>query len=486
LFQLKTLSGDLSKIIFFILLLSALLGVFIFHRDVVVDEGNYLYAGRLVAAGRISDMVYYSIQGPVFTLSQGIFHLLFGPDFLVRRIIMTAFGIGGLIFAGFISKKIGGIRSLSIYFMILITSVYVLAHYNVIVTYSLAAFFLYLALFIAISYNNKIILPYLIILIAASIRLSILSVVPVFIVYLTIRSQNKKKIFVTLAAVTILFFSTVFGLFIIKSPAVLFYNLIGRASTAISMVQRFSMMGEILRLNFKDYGFILFIFILSFTYICLKKDKYRKELVFLFFTFIVLFIAHLFPLAAGGSYYNSLNLPLTFVIIACALDKIIKYSKIGVLFVIFILIANFTEQSLLVRKHRIFQKENPIKKINYVSKYIKETAGAGKIILTFNTLLASQSGKYIPLNFALGCFSYEPSWPSEKCEKYKTVNSEIFLDYVSDKEIGLIALGDFDLHQFGPSKKNILKKIEKEGFVFVKKFENFGQWHDNFYIFTRK
>ncbi|HAX61962.1 MAG TPA: hypothetical protein DCX95_05340 [Elusimicrobia bacterium] len=60
------------------------------------------------------------------------------------------------------------------------------------------------------------------------------------------------------------------------------------------------------------------------------------------------------------------------------------------------------------------------------------------------------------------------------------------MEYVSDEGIRLIALGDFDLHQFGPNKKNILKKMEKEGFVFAKKIENFGQWHDNLYIFTRQ
>jgi len=216
------------------------------------------------------------------------------------------------------------------------------------------------------------------------------------------------------------------------------------------------------------------------------KDKYIKEFIFLFFTFIALFLAHLFPIAAGGSYYNSLNLPITFVIISCALDRIMKYNKLGMLFVIFVLIANFTEQSLLVRKHRIFQKENQIKKINYVSKYIKEIAAANKTILTFSTLLASQSEKIIPLNFALGCFSYESSWPTEKCDKYKTVNSEIFMNYVSDDGIGLIALGDFDLYQFGENKKGILQKMEKSGFKYVEKFENFGQWHDNLYIFTRK
>ncbi|MCX9083463.1 MAG: hypothetical protein OIN87_01540, partial [Candidatus Methanoperedens sp.] len=74
-------------------------------------------------------------------------------------------------------------------------------------------------------------------LIAVSIRLSILSVVPVFIVYFTMQSQNKNKTFFTLAVVTILFFSTVFGLFIIKSPAVVFYNLIGRTSTVAGMIQ---------------------------------------------------------------------------------------------------------------------------------------------------------------------------------------------------------------------------------------------------------
>lgn len=151
-----------------------------------------------------------------------------------------------------------------------------------------------------------------------------------------------------------------------------------------------------------------------------------------------------------------------------------------------ILLLNFVEQIVLVNKHHLLQKGNPIKKIDEVAKYITENTKESETILTFSTLLAVQTRRSIPDEFAEDCFSYRSDWSTDKCKMYKRVNNEIFTKYISDQKIRLIAVEDFDLYRFGPQKREVSEKMKKTGFIFTRKFENFGQWHDNLYIFVRQ
>lgn len=467
-----------------VLVLVSILLVLVFYRDVSVDEGVYLYAGKLVAGGKIPYVDFAHVQGPLFPLFYGMMNVLVGQDICINRIVTAIFGAGGLIFAGLIAKKLGGFGAWLIYLLLLISSPYILSHYMVIATYSITAFFLYLALFLATE-ENKTPFSYLSILVASAVRLSVLSVVPVFGSYLILKSKEREKTFFVLSGMTILFFFVVFLPFIFISPDVFFYNLFGIHITSMKINQRLYIMMDTLAVNLKDYSVLMICFLLSFWYLLKKKNTPFNGEPLLWQIFVVLFITHLFPVQSRGSYYNSLNFPAAIIIIAYVFSKINGRKNI-ILISAAAIFLNFTEQAVLVEKYNIIVKNRPIERINMVSEYVAEKTGKKDKILAFSTLLAVQSNRAVPDEFAEDCFSYKGDWPTDKCRKYKRVNNEIFMDYVADKKIMLIALGDFDLHQFGPDKKNILKKIEKEKFGFVKKFENFGQWHDNLYVFARR
>lgn len=362
-----------------------------------------------------------------------------------------------------------------------------LVHYVAIVTYGLALFFLMLSMYLAIN-KNQIILSYLALLIAASVRLSIFFAVPITIVYFFVRSENKKQTFFSILSVTFLFFIVVFFPFIYKSYDMFSYNIVGSHITVIPFVVRLQGIAHTFFVNMKEMTIFALIFFSSFIYLIKTKTEYKREMLFLLSIVLAVFIIHLFPVNAG-SYYNVLLFPILFVISGSIFSEVLKNKKHiipGLIIITMFFMINLTEQIKLVQKHRLIQSYKPIEKINQVAGYIKQELKKDEILLSFNTLIAVQSNAILPTEFAEDCFSYKGDWSIDKCKKYKRVNNEIFMDYVSDEGIRLIALGDFDLHQFGPDKKNILKKMEKEGFVFAKKFENFGQWHDNLYIFTRK
>ncbi|MBI5573689.1 MAG: hypothetical protein HY919_03945 [Elusimicrobia bacterium] len=486
-FQLKTLSGNSDKIVFpiFAFVLAVFLILLIFHREVVIDEGVYLYAGKLVSEGKIPYLDFAHVQGPLFPFFYGIINLLIGSDIFINRIITAFFGFCGLIFAGLIVRKIGGNIAAIIFFLFCLTSVYMLSHYVVVATYGITAFFLYLAIYLALN-KNCIFLSYFFLGITLSIRLSTAILVPVFIFYFIISNKKKTKISLEYSLILILLFCAIFLPFIIKAPNVFFYNILGKHLTILSIKQRLLMTGSVFFANIKDYAVLLLVTLLSFLSLIKTSTENFSKFLFLFLVFIFLFIANLLPVASRGSYYNSLNLPILFMIIGLATAKMIKTEKKIAAVIPIILFMNFAEQSVLVKKHKLISEENAMTKIKEEAKFIEMDILPSRNLLTFSTLLTVQSNLNIPIEFAEDCFSYKGDWLTDKCKKYKRVNNEIFMDYVSDKGIRLIALGDFDLYQFGENKKIILQKMEKSGFTYVKKIENFGQWHDNLYIFTRK
>ncbi|MDO8735252.1 MAG: hypothetical protein Q7K21_08870, partial [Elusimicrobiota bacterium] len=158
----------------------------VFHRDVVIDEGIYLYAGKLVAAGKIPYIDFVHSQGPFFPVIYGIFNLVFGQDIYTNRIITAILSLLGLIFLGKVAKNIGGSKTELVYYLFCVTSIYSLTHYVVVTTYGITIFFLYFAFFLAIC-KNKPILSYVVLLVASAVRLSAISVIPILVFYLVYR-----------------------------------------------------------------------------------------------------------------------------------------------------------------------------------------------------------------------------------------------------------------------------------------------------------
>ncbi|MEW6555770.1 MAG: hypothetical protein AB1349_00270 [Elusimicrobiota bacterium] len=476
---------SLSKINFLILVLAILMVVLISHRAVIIDEGVYLYAGKLVSEGKIPYLDFAHVQGPLFPVFYGLLNIVFGQDIYINRIVTTLFGLSGLIFGGLIAKKLGGKTAESIYFLFCITSIYILIHYIVVSTYAVTAFLLYSAVFFAVC-KNKTILSYLVILFVSAIRLSVLVIIPILAAYLIIESENKKKIVWLLFTITVIFYSIIFLPFILKSSDVFLYNILGGHLGSISMKQRIITILDTFLANLKDYTVLAISFLISCIYFLKRKNKHLSKIVFILLSFSVLFITHLFPISNRGSYYNVLNIPFLFIVLGYVFANVFGRKKYIAVGLIVVLLLNFAEQVVLVNEHHLLQKENPIKKIDEVAGYIADNTKKSETILTFSTLLAVQSRRFIPDEFTEDCFSHKVGWSTDKCKRYKRVNNEIFADYISDPKIKLIAIEDFDMHRFGLQKKDILEKMEKKGFVFTKKFEDFGQWHDNLYIFVRQ
>lgn len=94
-----------------------LIAILIPHRDVIIDEGVYLYAGKLVSEGKIPYIDFAHVQGPLFPIFYGLLNILFGQDIYTNRIITTIFGLSGLFFGGLIAKKLGGKTAESVYFL---------------------------------------------------------------------------------------------------------------------------------------------------------------------------------------------------------------------------------------------------------------------------------------------------------------------------------------------------------------------------------
>ncbi|OGS44852.1 MAG: hypothetical protein A2539_03750 [Elusimicrobia bacterium RIFOXYD2_FULL_34_15] len=480
-YLIKKFSNNIILIFLFVILI-----ILVFYRDVVIDEGIYLYIGKLVAKGKLPYIDFLHPQGQMYALILGLMSRIFTQDLYINRIVVAICSFIGILLLGRVARNIGNTKTETIYYLFNLTSVYVLAHYVVVTTYAIAFLFLSLSIYFAI-YKYKPILSCTLIIIASLIRLSIISIVPLFIFYFISKSSDKKKLLLRVLIITILIYSVFFIPFILKSYDTFIYDIITAHTNFVNLPTRILIMLDTLIVNLKDYSILLTCtLILSILFIIKKRIGYKKEIIFLFLIFFILMIVHLLPISNRGTHYNVLNIPVLFIIIGYFYNELFQIRKIGLYGLIFILILNFVEQAVLVKKSSLFQNENPVDKIKLAAMYVDEKTDKSDTILTFNTLLATQANRNIPIEFTNDCFSYKKGFDTAKCKIYHLVNDDIFLTYINDNKIKLLALGDFDLHQFGTDKKNILEAIRENGFIFTKQFENFGQWHDNLYVYTRK
>jgi len=258
----------------------------IFYRDVVIDEGIYLYIGKLVAGGKLPYIDFLHPQSPMHALILGLMSRICTQDLYINRIVMAICGFIGILLLGKVARNIGNTKTETIYYLFNLTSVYVLAHYVVVTTYAIAFLFLSLSIYFAIC-KYKPILSITLIIIASLIRLSIISIVPLFIFYFISKSDDKKKLLLKISIITVLIYSVFFIPFILKSYDAFIYDVIIAHTNIVDLPARISIMFSNLIVNLKDYSILLTCtLILSIVFIIKKRIGYKKEIIF--------FILHFF------------------------------------------------------------------------------------------------------------------------------------------------------------------------------------------------
>src|SRR3989339_1359370 len=129
-YLIKKFSNNIILIFLFVILI-----ILVFYRDVVIDEGIYLYIGKLVAKGKLPYIDFLHPQGQMYALILGLMSRIFTQDLYINRIVVAICSFIGILLLGRVARNIGNTKTETIYYLFNLTSVYVLAHYVVVTTY---------------------------------------------------------------------------------------------------------------------------------------------------------------------------------------------------------------------------------------------------------------------------------------------------------------------------------------------------------------
>lgn len=131
------------------LLLGLLFGLYVVLLAVYVvvgrhwtDEGWYLNAARLVAAGQVPYLDFAFTQAPGFPYLYALPQVVFGPSFWVGRLTSLAFALGTGLFTLYAARRLGGPWGAILAFGFFALNIYNVHFLTVILTYPAATFFL--------------------------------------------------------------------------------------------------------------------------------------------------------------------------------------------------------------------------------------------------------------------------------------------------------------------------------------------------------
>ncbi len=123
--------------------------------------------------------------------------------------------------------------------------------------------------------------------------------------------------------------------------------------------------------------------------------------------------------------------------------------------------------------------------LSVIGKY----AGKNDSILTFNVELAVDGGYKIPVECAMGDFSYIPNMPDKLCEKYRMMNLRMLVSAIESGRHRILCMGnrEFAIMAGGDQKlAGQLKELIDRKYIQVGSVNNYGQFNQELFIFAAK
>jgi len=87
-----------------------------------------------------------------------------------------------------------------------------------------------------------------------------------------------------------------------------------------------------------------------------------------------------------------------------------------------------------------------LKQLQALSSYIESITASTDRLLTFETVLAANTGLLVTPGTAMSYFSYFPKFSKDQAIYYRVVNQTLLSEQLTQQEAQLVLLTDFDVH----------------------------------------
>lgn len=115
------------------------------------------------------------------------------------------------------------------------------------------------------------------------------------------------------------------------------------------------------------------------------------------------------------------------------------------------------------------KEQTPLAKLQETGLLIRQHAPAGGELLTQDTYLAVETGMTVPMGLELGPFSYFPEWTRERAESRGVLNREMLLELLDTTEAPVAAFSGYGLSIRCPEVALISEGEQKELWAIVDK-----------------
>lgn len=469
----------------------------LFFRRVNLDEGWYLGAAKLVYTGKTLYRDFAYTQTPLLPYVYGLLQPILGLGLYQGRLLTVLLGVIAWLLSARSAYRVGGWWAALGCLGLLATSFFAAAQYTYTATYALTACLMAAAIDSSLRpwpQRRLTIMAAGLMSLAVTVRLSTIVVLPVFLLYLVLRSKQRWATLLWGVVTMVVTLGVVLGGYWLIGGQLMFYDIWG---FHLDRILRTKWQLEKIRLRTVKTGLDFFIPIIlgGWGGLRLVRQLLRQGwqetitqalLVSSALTAMAgaLFVAHIVP-RTTDSYYNSLQLPMLctaggIVLALCAAQ--IPRRRAYVLTIVLVILNGGTQGYALWRDGALtWPPQNQIAIVRAAAHIVDRYTTPNSTLLSFNQHLALEAGRATPPGYEMAIFSYRPTWTTAQARAYKVINNEIlFADLAAHQ--GAVAFTEFDLGQIYGERDRFFAILDAQ-YRWFYTIENFGPYGDILHLY---
>ncbi|MBX3012033.1 MAG: hypothetical protein KF832_11030 [Caldilineaceae bacterium] len=469
---------------------------FLFFRRVNLDEGWYLNAARLVYSGQTLYRDFAYTQTPLLPYLYGLLQPLVGLGLYQGRALTVLLALAAWLLSARSAYRLGGWRAGLFCLALLATSFFAAAQYTYTATYALTAFLMAAAIDLSLRAGperRRTILAALLMSLAVTVRLSTVVVLPIFLIYLVLRSEQRVQTFWWALFTMGLTLGLGLGCYWWWSGELMLYDIWGfhldrilRTRWQLRKIQE-----RTLKTAF-DFAVPLLLGGLGTLWglYRLKRQGWdgapQALTVAIGLTLMAgaLFGAHIIP-RTTDSYYNSLQLPMLCTAGALVLGQLSRPIAKPLTYwvpLVLVVLNGFTQGYATWRDGALtFPPQNQIAVVRRAAQLVRDYTAPNTPLVSFNQHLALEAQRPTPPGYEMAIFSYRPTWTLEQAHAYKVINNDIlFADLAAAQ--GAAAFTEFDLGQIYGERDQFFA-ILGDRYRWFYTIENFGPYGDVLHLY---
>ena len=482
------------------------------------DEGWYLYAAGLVYQGKLPYIDFAYFQPPLLPYIYGLPQVLFGPGILVGRLTSFVLGLATIFLAGALARRLAGDVAAVITTLILCATATFVWAFTTTRTEPPVTFFTVLALYLLLGCRRgwAPLLGVLAMGAAAGVRLSCLPGVLLFAGAAFYKYRRRKNLLALTGALSAAQLAILFGLPFVLAPERAIFNLLTSqlsrdvqlegTHTALPQLALLRCIQAPAHLSYYFPATLAGSLVLIILVALQTGTVWKRRYLFLILLAPALYLPNFAVPYNFQEIYFVPSCAVLAILIGCGLADLYHSLRPGqgktlpLALAVSLIVTQAASFAHTAWTCYIGRHAPQLAGLEEVAGYVASITPPEAQIVTLDTYIAVEANRHVAHGLEMNTFSLFPHLTDEKAREFGVMNDHLFAEALRDEKTGCVLLTDFDLRIL-TEHRWYLKKVErplvKEEILaklpalrgrwrLDRTIPDFGQWHDNLYIFRRK